>query len=302
MTAMVLAGCYTNAPANRDVRAAWRGRPSTEIVDRWGPTATRGGDVLVWSYDTVHVDLPSIAAVVHQTPTTLDARVAIQAGEIWKTTTEAAALVDPVGTITRVDGAALHWGPPNDANLHWGTIFGAAAGMGRLDSTSTPLPSGSAYVGGMLSPVLGLVGTFALAAGSSPDGGAMGLAWGLAPQWWPINRLSVRAGPAMVLTFDPGFTNATLQPGATAGASYAFVKVGVLAVDLRLEVVAGTHSSFGMLGVGVNGTSRPRTSGLGRLGPRPEPEGLPSSSPGLAGRGLKPEVRGPTRSPLRRTA
>jgi hypothetical protein len=40
-------------------------------------------------------------------------------------------------------------------------------------------------------------------------------------------------------------------PGVTAGASYAIVKVGVLAVDLRAELDAGATSAFGSLGVGV---------------------------------------------------
>ena len=79
----------------------------------------------------------------------------------------------------------------------------------------------------------------------------MGMAGGVAAQWWPVNRLWLRAGPAMLLTFDPGFTNAALRPGVTAGASYAVVKIGVLAIDLRAELAAGTTSTFGSLGVGI---------------------------------------------------
>ena len=213
-----------------------------------------------WSFTRTHVTLPSVGveertlvasagpgtAVVHAIVPT------VQPGLIEHRTTEAIALADPAGTIREVDGAALHWGPPNDVNLHWGTIFGAHVGMGRLDTTGTPLPSGGLYVGGMLSPTLGLVGTYALAAGTSDQGSAMGMAAGMAAQWWPVNRLWLRAGPALLLVFDPGFANPRLAPGATVGASYAVVKVGTLAIDARVDVAAGPSTSFGTVGVGVN--------------------------------------------------
>ena len=272
IASLCMIGCYTGAPATRDVSAAWRGRHRAEIEQRWGAPAVRGRDgtnaVLTWTHDNVHYELPSADASIAAHPveavgvvpggavvaraTVLDVRAMFRPGEVWHTTTAAAALVDPSDTIERVDGASLRWGPPNDANLHWGTIFGLHVGMGRLDSTSTPLPSGGAYIGGMLAPTLGLVGTFSLAAGTGSTGGAMGFAWGVAAQWWPVNRLWVRAGPAMLLAFDPGFTNAALHPGVTTGASYAFVKVGTVAVDLRLDVSAGTSVAFGTVGVGVN--------------------------------------------------
>jgi hypothetical protein len=271
-----LAGCYTNGPATRDVSAAWRGRTNAEIEARWGAPATRTGDgssrVLVWAYRTTHVELPGVSASITERPVTagatvtgpggsgavvvqgtaIDVAAAFRPGMIWQTTTEAAALIDGARRITQVEGAALHWGPPNDANLHWGTIFGGHVGFGRLDTTPTPLPSGGAYLGGMLGPTLGLVGTFSLVAGSSSAGSAMGMSGGAAAQWWPINRVWLRAGPAMLLTFDPGFTHAGLHPGVTTGASYAFVKVGVLAIDLRLDMTAGPSTAFGTLGVGVN--------------------------------------------------
>ena len=273
---LALAACYTSTPANRDVQAAWRGRTRAEIVDRWGAPAqhARAGQagVDVWAFRTTHVMLPAANLTVQARPVVAGARVdapgvtlgaGVQAtalavagdfrpGAIWRTTTEAAAIVEPSGVIASVQGAALHWGPPNDVNLHWGTILGAHVGMGRLDTTPTPLPSGGAYIGGMLGPTLGLVGTFSLVAGTSDAGGAMGLAGGLAAQWWPVNRLWLRAGPAMLLTFDPGFSNASLSPGATLGASYAFVKLGTLAVDARLDLAAGPSTAFGTLGIGVN--------------------------------------------------
>ena len=277
--ALALAACYTNAPANRDVQASWRGRMQPEIVDRWGHPAKQGaagaggaGHVMVWAFRTLQISLPDLDLAVAARPveasaqvggpgitgavavhgTALDVHANAKPGEIWHTTTEAAAFVEPNGVISSVQGAALHWGPPNDVNLHWGTIFGAHVGMGRLDTTPTPLPSGGAYIGGMLSPTVGLVGTVSLVAGTSDGGAAMGLAGGLAAQWWPVNRFWLRAGPALLLTFDPGFNNAGLHPGATLGASYAFIKIGTLALDARFDLAAGPSTAFGTLGIGVN--------------------------------------------------
>ncbi len=272
ITGLCLAGCYTGAPANRDVATAWQQRTRAEIEGRWGPPAASdrrdAASLETWTFNRVHFVLPGGSATVAVRPVTVDAAagpVALHAqgnllelaasvhpGAIIHSTTSAVALVDPAGVVTRVDGAALHWGPPNDVNLHWGTIFGAHVGLGRLDTASSPLPAGSAYVGGMLGPTLGLVGVFDLAAGSSDQGSAMGLGAGIAAQWWPVNRLWLRAGPAMLLTFDPGFTNAALRPGVTAGASYAIIKVGVLALDLRFELDAGSSTAFGSAGIGIN--------------------------------------------------
>ncbi|MGE5186147.1 MAG: hypothetical protein ACM31C_29025 [Acidobacteriota bacterium] len=273
---LALAACYTGAPANRDVQAAWRGRTRAEIVDRWGTPAQQANqpqaEIDVWSFTRTQFELPDanlaitphrVAAGVDVTAGPASGVVGVGAtvptvsygftpGQIWKTRTDAAAFVQPTGTIAEVQGAALHWGPPNDVNLHWGTIFGAHVGMGRLDTTPTPLPSGGAYIGGMLSPTLGLVGTYSLVAGTSDMGGAMGMAGGLAAQWWPVNRLWLRAGPALLLAFDPGFDNARLRPGVTLGASYAFVKVGTLAVDARFDLATGPSTTFGTVGVGVN--------------------------------------------------
>jgi hypothetical protein len=271
-----LTGCYTGAPTTRDVNASWRARHVSEIEARWGAPARResaGPDAaLTWSHAVLHVSLPSGGASVEARPVTAGASIdspigtgsitvqttaievasAFRPGEVWKTTTEAAALVNAAGVITRVDGASLRWGPPNDANLHWGTIFGLHAGMGRLDTTSTPLPSGGLYIGGMLTPTLGLIGDFSLAAGSDDAGGAIGFGWGVAAKWWPVNRLSLHAGPAMLLTLDPGFTDAAFHPGVTTGASYAVVKVGVFALDVRFDLDAGASVAFGSVGIGVN--------------------------------------------------
>lgn len=208
-----------------------------------------------WSFTRVKLDLPDVFVSVVRTPNQIDFTGALQPGRVWHEKTDAAALLDPRGTIVNVDGASLHWGPPNDVNLHWGVIFGMHAGMGRLSTTSTPLPSGNAFIGGMLGPTFGLVGTATLVAGTSDAGGAMVLGGGVAAQWWPITRLWVRAGPAMVLRFDPGFMNAALRPAAETSASYAFVKVGRFVVDVSLDVgatfVGSDNVTFGLAGVGV---------------------------------------------------
>ena len=250
------AGCYSGGRATRDVNASWRGRTRSEIVARWGGPAARArqGDatVLRWSHDHLHVTLPSGRAAVSVEPGRAEAVAELRPGAIWHTTTGVSARIDASSRVTAVEGASLGWGPPNDANLRWGTVLGAHVGMGMLDDTGTPLPSGGLYIGGMLGPRLGLVGTFALASGSDDAGGAMGFAWGMAAQWWPSTRVWLRTGPALVLDLSPGFSDPTLSPGLASGASVAVVKVGRLILDLRLDLITGTSVVFGSAGVGIN--------------------------------------------------
>jgi len=250
------AGCYSGARAARDVNESWRGRTRGEIEARWGRPAevsTEGGlTTLRWRHAHRHFELPSAEAEVAIAPGSLDARAEIRPGSTWKTYTEVLARVDGHGTIVDVRGPSLRWGAPDDVNLRWGTLLGLHAGMGRLDDTSTPLPSGGAYIGGMLSPTVGLVGFFSMVSGSDDAGGAMGFAWGIGPQWWMAARLWVRAGPALVLAFDPGFEDVGLEPGATGGVSYALIRSGSFVLDLRVDVTAGTSTLFGSAGIGVN--------------------------------------------------
>jgi hypothetical protein len=181
----------------------------------------------------------------------VDASAAFTPGAIWTTKTGVVASVDS-GVVTSVAGPSLRWGPPNDANLRWGTVLGLHAGMGRLDDTPTMLPSGGAYLGGMLSPTTALVGCFSLVSGTGDDGAAMGFAGGFAAQWWPMTRLWLRGGPALVLAFDPGFDDPGFSFGVTVGASVAVIKVGTFVLDLRLDLVGTSAVSFGTAGVGVN--------------------------------------------------
>ena len=250
------AGCYNGAEAARDVNTAWRGHARAEIEARWGSPASVAsvGSVtrLQWSHSHRHFDLPSAEAELTIDERGLDARAELRPGRTWQTQTIVSADVDARGTILAVAGPSLRWGAPRAANLRWGLLFGAHVGMGRLDDTSTMLPGGGLYIGGMLSARMGLVGCFALSSGSDDAGGAMGFAWGLAAQWWPSARMWLRAGPAMVLAFDPGFDDAGLEPGLTGGASYALIRSGAFVLDLRADLTAGTSVTFGTVGVGVN--------------------------------------------------
>jgi hypothetical protein len=249
-------GCYHGERATRDVNAAWAGRTRSAIEARWGKPASVEVEgsraVLRWSHRRVHFELPAAQAELIVEPGRVEGTAALHPGAVWHSSTEVVVLVDAGGTITSVRGPSLRWGPPNDANLRWGTILGQHVGMGRLDDTSTPLPSGGAYVGGMLSPTLGLAGTFSLVSGLDDAGGAMGFSWGMAAVWWPATRVSLRGGPALVLAFDPGFANVALGPGLTGSASLALIKAGTFVLDLRLDLTTASSGAFGNLGIGVN--------------------------------------------------
>lgn len=264
---LLLGACYTGAPATRDVSAAWRGHPRAELHDRWGAPAQQQGPVDVWTFQTEHIELPDFAASLHPVAavahvdapgvtgtavvqgTALD--VAWHPGEILRVHHSAAALVDG-NAIIDVQGEALHWGPPNDANIHWGTLLGAHVGMGLAGSTSTPLPSGHVYVGGMVTPVVGLVGSYSFASATGDSGAVVDQAAGVAAQYWPATRIALRAGPALILASKPGVTDFALKPGASVGASYAAIKVGTLALDVYADVCGGPGVAFGSMGVGVN--------------------------------------------------
>ena len=74
----------------------------------------------------------------------------------------------------------------------------------------------------------------------------------LALQYWPTERLNVRAGPAMVIDTDPEPGNAALAPGGIAAASFAVVRAGSFVLDVRFDTTVSTASAFGTLGIGVN--------------------------------------------------
>jgi hypothetical protein len=248
-------GCYHGAPASRDIDAAWRGRARAELEARWGrPAAETHEDqtYLRWTHEHLQFELPTAAAAISVGPGHAEGFAEVHAGAVWKTTTDAIATIDPAGVIADLRGPTVEWGPPDGANLHWGAIFGVHAGMGRLDDTGTPLPSGGLYLGGMLDPHFGLVGTYAFVSGTSPSGSAIGMAAGVAAQWFPIDRWSFRIGPAAVLSFSPGFASTHFTGGVDTCASFAVVRAGAFALDLRVDVVTAPGTAFGSVGVGVN--------------------------------------------------
>lgn len=257
LVALVAAGgCYHGARAARDVNQAWQGRSRAEIEARWGKPAQAVPNgamtALVWTHTRRRIELPSGTARLTLEPGNVELYGEVRPGAVWNSITEVMAEVDPRGTVVRVTGPSLRWGAPADANLRWGTLLGLHVGMGRLDDTETPLPSGGLYIGGMLSPTVGLVGCYSMVSGTGDRGGAMGFAWGMGVKWWADARTSVRAGPAMVLAFDAGFEDPTLQPAVNGVISYALVRAGTFVLDLRLDVTAGSSDTFGNLGVGVN--------------------------------------------------
>jgi hypothetical protein len=249
---LALAGCYAGARATRDVNAAWRGHGRAEIIARWGEPTEASAERLVWTRDHRHVALPEGEASLRIAPGELDAHAALRPGEVTRWQTHVVATLDGADRIVEVTGATLRRGPPRGTNLRWGVLLGAHAGMGRLDDTATPLPSGGVYLGGMLARTLGLVGVFELVSGKDDAGGAIGLAAGIATQWWATRRLSVRGGPAAVLGWDPGFEDGGFAPGLLGGVSYAIITAGSFVLDVRLDLIAAPDLAMGSAGVGVN--------------------------------------------------
>lgn len=251
-----LASCYSGAQTSKDINRSWQQHSASEIRGEWGTPTTvtphQSGTVHVWSVKHHHYRLPTLRAELNVGPDGLDAYGEARAGKTWTSTTDVLVHVDDAGLIKGVQGPSLRWGPPEGANMRWGTIFGIHVGMGRLDDTSTALPSGGLYIGGMLTKTVGLVGSYSLTSGKDEAGGAMGMAWSLGPQWWPMTRLNLRVGPAMVLAFDPGFSNVGLEGGVSGSASYALMRSGTFTLDMRMGMTAGTSTRFGNLGIGVN--------------------------------------------------
>ncbi|MBT8493162.1 MAG: hypothetical protein KJO07_08895 [Deltaproteobacteria bacterium] len=249
-------GCYGRADATRDTNLEWRGRSKRALVDDWGKPAQvlreNRGEVMRYSFNTRRITLPTFRGFLVARPGFVAGEAVFKPGTITRYRHDVLVAVDPGERIVDVTGPSLRWGPPDDANMRWSFLFGFHAGMSTLDDTATPLPGGGLYIGGMLSRVLGLVGTFSMAAGSDDEGGAMAFAWGLAPQYWLHTRVWVRAGPAMVLAFDPGFENVGLEPGVSAAASYALVRSDTFVFDLRFDLNAGLDTVFGVVGLGVN--------------------------------------------------
>lgn len=257
LAAGILPGCYHGDRAARGINSSWKGRSAAELEASWGkPVASeQSGPVttLRFIHKSQRVEtLPWAAASLHLGPDRIDAYGEIRPGMTSERSTEVTALVNDSGKVMSVHGPSLRWGASDHANLRYGLIMGMHAGIGRLDDTNRPLPSGGIYIGGMLGPTLALLGSYSLAAGSADAGSALGMAWSLGPQWWPHTRISLRAGPAMILAFDPGFEDLGLEAGLNASASYAIIRSGSFVLDLRADISAGPNTQFGSLGIGVN--------------------------------------------------
>jgi hypothetical protein len=253
------AACYSGARAAPDVDAAWRGHMRGELEAKLGaPASTQpqpdGTSALAWVRHGIDIrSLPSGSLDLHVTPTSISFNAAAQPGVVEKYSyTSAAAVVDPSGRVLQFDSDLLAAGIPAGLNLRTGLVMGLHAGFGALGDATTPFPSGGAYIGGMIGPRLGLVGVYQFVNGKDSSGFAMGHAWGFAVQHWPAARVAIHAGPALVLDLKPGLKDAGLSPGVVGGGSFAFVRVGSLVLDIRLDATASTRAAFGTLGVGVN--------------------------------------------------
>ena len=248
-------GCYTGPRAARDVNLAWRGHPRVELDTRLGApremTPQADGTTLVRWTRRGHrnIEIPVGSFGVNLTPTQVDMNVELRPGTVAGFEFElATAVLDPNGTVLAFDSAWLAAGIPDGMNARTGIVFGLHGGFGGLDDASTPMPSLGAYIGGMLTGQVALLGAYAFVNGKSGEEFVQGHSWGLALQYWPTARFNVRAGPAMVLNTDP----VGLAPGGIAAASFAVLRAGSFVLDVRLDTTVSTASAFGTLGVGVN--------------------------------------------------
>ncbi len=283
---LLATGCYGRSQARSE---GWVGMPRAEIEAQWGAPHivedTHEGELLRWevtrrwrtgarasgrgggSVRVEGIEDMGVRGELRVGPGGFDAEFEARGprieaegeveaeahpGELRERTYAAEAAVSAAGLITGVSADAWRWGPPRGANVRWGPIFGLHVGMGRLDSTSMPLPSGGVHIGGMLGPRHALVGTFSMVSGREEGRGAMGMSWGMEGTWWPHARTSLRAGPAMVLDWKPGFEDRAFGLAVKGGASYALLRSGSFVLDLRADITAHPSSAFGTIGIGVN--------------------------------------------------
>jgi hypothetical protein len=251
-------GCYSGSRAAQDINLAWRGHARVELEARLGVPATiatqpDGATALRWTRRGHDVRLPSGHLHLDLTPTSFAVDAAARPGEIRTYDYDiASALVDPNGRVLQFDSGWLAAGIPSGMNARTGVVFGLSVGMGTLDDATTPLPSMSTYIGGMIGPRLALVGAYMFVNGTTDGDYVHGHAWAFAAQYWATERLSLRAGPAMVIDTDPMPGNAAIRPGGVGAVSFAVVRAGSFVLDLRADATVSTSSAFGMLGVGVN--------------------------------------------------
>jgi hypothetical protein len=257
-TSLLLAGCYGQAEVARDVNAAYRGANRAVIEAQIGQAEVSepqpdGALVLRWIRKGTRYDLPSGHFRLNVTATSFDLDAAARPGVVEHYDYElAAALVDPSSRVLRFESRRLLLEVPDSLNVRSGAIFGLHGGLGSLDDATSVMPSLGVYLGGMLGPRHALLGSYSLVHGRDDGRTAQGHAWALALQYWPLARLNVRTGAAMVLDLDPGFEDPTLSPGAVGAISYALVRAGSFVLDARFDLTVSTAAAFGMFGVGVN--------------------------------------------------
>ena len=236
----------------------WRGHARGEIEATLGAPAAvdaqpDGTSRLRWMGKGTNITLPSGRLDFEVTPTSFDLQAEARPGTVehYEYVT-ASAVVDPAGTVLSFDASWLAAGIPRGANVRTGAIFGLHGGAGMLDDATSPLPSLGLYLGGMIGPRLALLGAYGFVNGTGDAGHAMGHSWAIAVQHWPIARLAVRAGPALVLDLDPGLVDPALSPGAIGAVSYALVRAGSFVLDARFDATVSTAAPFGTVGNGVN--------------------------------------------------
>jgi len=256
---VVMTGCYSGSRAARDINVVWTGHARGELEAKLGaPRAVvpqaDGTSLLRWTRRGHDIEaLPGGRFDLRVTPTSFDLHAEARPGVVRAVEYDiATAVVDPSGTVLRLDAGWVVGGIPRGLNARTGVIFGVSGGMGRLDDAATPVPSLGVYIGGMLGPRLALLGAYAFVNGKDGDDFVQGHSWALAAQYWPTARVAVRAGPAMVIDTDPEPSDVTLAPGAVGALGVAVIRAGSFVLDLRLDVTVSTTSAFGVVGVGVN--------------------------------------------------
>lgn len=255
---LVTSGCYSGSRAAQDINVMWRGHARGELEARIGVPAAvvaqpDGTSLLRWMGKGSHITLPSGRLDVRVTPTSFDLDAEARAGSVERYEYEmASAVIDPAGAVVRLDSSFLVAGIPAGTNVRTGAIFGFHAGAGIVADATSPMPSLGVYLGGMIGPRLALLGAYSFVNGKGDAGYAMGHAWAFAVQHWPMARLAVRAGPALVIDLEPGLTDPALSPGGVGAVSYALVRAGSFVLDARLDATVSTGVAFGTFGIGVN--------------------------------------------------
>lgn len=254
----VATGCYTAARATPTVNVAWQGHARATLEGRLGAPAEAlaqpdGATLLLWTRRGTTITLPEGGFSLRLTPTSFELDAAARPGTVTHDEVDLAkALVGPDGRVLRFDGAFLAAGVPDGLNLRTGLVMGLHGGLGRLDDGASARPGVGAYLGGMISPRVALVGAYTFLTASTGGDLVQSHAWSLAMQRWMTSRLAMRVGPALVLDTDPEPSDVNLRLGATGALSFALVRAGSFVLDARVDAVGSPTSLAAAVGVGVH--------------------------------------------------